>query len=415
MAKPFLLFQAPVATRSGYGEHSRDLLHSLIAMDRYDIRVISTRWGSTPMNALDYAVPSDKKIVDLLLSEQLNRQPDIFIQVTVPNEFNPIGKFNIGITAGIETTNCAPNWLEGINRMDLNIVPSNFSKEIFVKCAYGKVDTKTNRQIGELRLEKPMEVLFEGVDTTQYGKDSQGNPVQGMDEELAKVLDAIPEDYCFLFVGHWLKGDLGEDRKNVGMLVQTFFTIFQNHPKPPALVLKCNAGTFSVMDREEVLHRIRTVREKFDGNIPNVYLLHGDLSTAQMNGLYNHPKVKTHVTFTKGEGFGRPLLEASLSGKPIIATNWSGHLDFLNPTLTTLLPGELKQVHPSAADDFILREAKWFNVSMSHAAVKLNELFVKYDDHLSNARKLMLANKTTYSLDEMKLKFEEILDKYIKI
>ena len=41
----------------------------------------------------------------------------------------------------------------------------------------------------------------------------------------------------------------------------------------------------------------------------------------EMNEMYNHPKVKAHLTFTHGEGFGRPLLEASFSGKPIISTN----------------------------------------------------------------------------------------------
>ena len=51
----------------------------------------------------------------------------------------------------------------------------------------------------------------------------------------------------------------------------------------------------------------------------------------EMNSIYNHSKVKAMVSLTKGEGFGRPLLEFSLSQKPLIVSGWSGHMDFLPP------------------------------------------------------------------------------------
>ncbi len=417
MTKPFVLVSAPVATRSGYGSHARDLVHSLIDMDKYDIKVISTRWGNTPMNALDYQNEKDRKIVDLLVRAQLDRQPDIFIQVTVPNEFQAVGKYNIGITAGIETTAAPSDWIEGVNRMNLIIVPSNHSKEVLVNTKYTKMDANTKHAIGELKVDRPIDILFEGVDTEQYGVDKDGNPVSGFEKTVDELLAQIPEDFCFLFVGHWLPGDLGHDRKNVGMLVKTFYTVFQSHPNPPALVLKTNEVDFSVIDRESILNRIRTIRETFtdQDSLPNVYLIHGDLSASELNTLYTHPKTKCHISFTRGEGFGRPLLEASLSGKPIIAPNWSGHVDFLDDERTILLPGSMERVHKSAANKFILEDSTWFTVHYSQAAMKMNEVFNDYDKFAPKAKDLARINRNMFSLNHMTSLFQEILESRIKL
>ena len=207
--KPTLVFQAPVATRSGYGDHARDLLHSLYKLDKFDIKVISTRWGATPMDALNYDKPFHKWIVDNIIPG-IQEKPDIYIQVTVPNEFQPLGFYNIGITAGIETTHCAIDWIHGCNRMDLIITPSQFSKDVLLKTIYNE----TNQQqqiVKQHQITKPIEVLFEGFDETAFGTDEVAN---------ISELDEIKEDFVFLFVGHWLQGDLGEDRKNVGMMIK---------------------------------------------------------------------------------------------------------------------------------------------------------------------------------------------------
>ena len=167
MNKPLLLFTAPVGTRSGYGAHSRDIVRSLIAMDRFDIKIFPVRWGSTPQNALNDKDPNDKGIVERLLQNpNMERQPDIHIHCVVPNEFMALGKYNIGITAGIETTACPQDWIDGLNRMDLNIVPSNFSKDVLEKCIYDRIDNNTKKVLGSIKSEKPIEVLFEGADTT---------------------------------------------------------------------------------------------------------------------------------------------------------------------------------------------------------------------------------------------------------
>lgn len=410
--KPMLLLTAPVATRSGYGSHSRDIARSLIDMDLFDIRINSMRWGNTPMNALSANDEEDKKIIQRILKEQnTERQPEIHIQISVPNEFSPIAKYNIGITAGIECTTPKAEWVEGMNRMNMNIVPSNFVKETFQKVVFDKYDEKQKQKIGEVRLTKPIEVLFEGVDTKVYGKTKE------FSVDLVEEMKMVENNWNFLFVGHWLQGDFGHDRKDLAMLIQTFLTTFKGKKNAPGLILKTSQATFSVVDRNDMLGKIKAIKAKIHPNatdFPNIYLLHGDLEDEEMNQLYNHPKVKAHITFTHGEGFGRPLLEASLSGKPIIAPAWSGHTDFLNKNQSILLQGVMTKVHKSSLPkDMLVDGAEWFTVNYQNAARHMVHVFNNLRRWKEPARKLAMANSGKFSMNQMTKVFQSMLEKYL--
>ncbi len=245
--------------------------------------------------------------------------------------------------------------------MDVIFTISEHSKNVFENSKFEARGPNGQPQ-GIVQLQKPVEVLHNCIDTAVFGKKAP------TDASITKVLDGITENFCFLFVGHWLRGDLGEDRKNVGFLIKLFFEAFkQVTDKPqPALILKTSSAGFSILDREEILNKINQIKASVqlerNQKLPNVYLLHGELTDTEMNTLYNHSKVKAHISFTKGEGFGRPLLEASISGKPVIASGWSGHLDFLDKNGAVLVGGELKNVHPSAAwENVLIQESSWFN------------------------------------------------------
>jgi glycosyltransferase involved in cell wall biosynthesis len=397
--KPLLLFQAPVSTRSGYGDHARDLVRSLIKLDKYDVRIISTRWGVTPMTAL---TANDEDIIQRIVVG-VDRKPDVYIQVTVPNEFQPMGNYNIGITAGIETTACSVDFIQGCNRMDLIIVPSEFSKEVLVKTTYSETDKNTKQVIKQHGLEKPIEVLFEGYNEEFFGKKPETKFVE---------LDKIKEDFAYLFVGHWLKGDLGHDRKDVGMMIKSFCHAFRGQKNPPALILKTSSAGFSVMDREATMGKLEEVTEEFGKNTPPIYLLHGELSDEEMNAMYHHPKVKAMISFTHGEGFGRPLLEFSLTGKPVVASNWSGHLDFLKSG-AVLLDGELKDIHESAQDQFILAGTKWFYVNYTGAIKTLTDIYKGYDKYKPASQQLGKQNQQNFGLEKMTKLFDTILTNYV--
>ena len=197
------------------------------------------------------------------------------------------------------------------------------------------------------------------------------------------------------------------------MLIKTFLETFKNKKKQPALILKTSGASPSILDREDILTKINEIKKTVNGILPNIYVLHGDLRDEEMNGLYNHPKVKAHLTFTHGEGFGRPLLEASLSEKPVIAPNWSGHIDFLDSD-AVLLPGSLNEVKKeSFPKEMYTNEAKWFTVNYSYASKILMEVFDNYSKYVVKGKKLAIKNQSKFSLDAMTKQFEVILDKYL--
>jgi glycosyltransferase involved in cell wall biosynthesis len=402
MNKPKLLFRGPVKTRSGYGAHSRDLLESLYKMDMFDISIDSCGWGSTPLTALEGNNLFHKWIESNIVNE-FQGLPEVYIQVTVPNEFQRFGKLNIGITAGIETTIAPKEWIDGCNKMDLIITTSNFSKEILSNTVYTEKDSKTNVIVKQHKIEKPIEVLFEGVDTSIY------NDKINDDFKLD-----IKENFAYLFVGHWLKGNLGQDRKDVGMLIKCFVESFKNESDKPALVLKTSSANFSVKERENFRKRIKEIVGDIE-NPPSIYLLFGELTNKEMNDLYNHPKIKSMVSITKGEGFGRPLLEFTMTGKPVIASNWSGHKDFLPIDKSIMIGGKLTEVHESSIDSFIIKGSKWFTANYDEVVSVLKLVINDYDSMLEKSKLLKEENKTNFSLDEMTKKFKSILEPKVKI
>ena len=397
--KPLCVVSCPIDTFSGYGARSRDFVEALIKVkdSEWDIKIMPQRWGECPWNYLSPDDPLKKRYIT-----QLTQQPDVWMQITVPNEFQPVGKFNIGVTAGIETTVFPGEFLEGMNRMNLNLVSSYHSKNVALATNFEKRDKNTNQPIGQIKLEKPCEVLFEGLDLNKYFKKSQ----------KSNILKDIPEEFCFLHTGHWLPGNFGEDRKNTAMLIRSFLETF-NTPsnKKPALILKCHQVNFSLLDRETIIRQINRIRKTISGNLPNIYLLHGELTDDEMNQLNNDPKVKAFLSFTKGEGFGRPLLEGAITGKPVIVSNWSGHTDFIKPEYNCLIGGKLTPVHESAANQFILKESQWFSIDIDIAKKAMKDVYKKYKMYWEKSRKQTQYIKDNWSFDKMAEKLNSFLPK----
>jgi len=414
MNKPLCIVSSPVDTFSGYGARSRDFIKSLIKAkgDEWDIKLLSQRWGSTPFGFLDSEIEEEADLKSRIIGtgNQIPSQPDVWFQITVPNEFQKIGKhLNIGVTAGIETTICDPSWIEGCNRMDLVLASSQHSKTVFENTKFEQKDRNTNQTVSIVELNSPVEVLFEGVDLNKYFKTTP--PKTDLTTELSK----IKEDFAFLFVGHWLQGEFGEDRKNVGYMIKAFLEVFKGKTNPPALIMKTNSATTSIMDRNSMLEKIEQIRKTVKGRLPNIYLLHGDLEDEDINDLYNHSKVKAMVSFTKGEGFGRPLLEFSVVEKPVIASGWSGHMDFLDHELSILVGGELKNIHSSAVvPNMLIAESQWFAPNDGQAGQALKEVFENYKKFIPGAKKQASISKNKFSLNKMTERLSQILEEKTK-
>jgi hypothetical protein len=403
MSKPVFIISCPIDTYSGYGARSRDIVKAIIELDKYDVKVLPQRWGSTPKGFIKNNPEWEFLTPHLLTSPQLPSQPEIWMQITVPNEFQSIGKYNIGCTAGIETTISPAEWTEGCSRMNLILGSSEHTINVLKNSKYEKRDQNTNQSVGFLEWNGDSEVIFEGANTDLY------KPIKSTFD-----LSNVKEDFAYLFVGHWMQGALGEDRKNVGLLIKAFYETFKNKSKKPALILKTSTVGSSYMDRDELIKRIKMIKDTVKStNLPNIYLLHGEFTDVEMNEIYNHSKVKAMVNLTKGEGFGRPLLEFSLTNKPIITTNWSGHTDYLNPEFVTLLPGVMTKVHPTAANNMLLADAEWFNVDYGQAGYYLKDMFENYKGYVENAKRQGFQSRTKFSFDAMKEKLDKVFTERI--
>jgi len=384
-----VVIASPVATQSGYGHHAREIITNIIEQrgSEWDVKLVSLPWGHTPMT---YPISVDLQL--RIIALPLTEQPEVWIQVSVPNEFQPVGKYNIGVTAGTEGDICPEAWIDNLNAMQLIIVPSEFTKSVFENTAKQKNKLITT----------PIEVVPEYFDETIYNNKSITASIPD--------LNSIEESFAFLSVGHWLQGDAGEDRKNISGMLHCFFNTFKDTKNPPALIMKTSGATYSIMDRMDIENRINQFRDMFpNAKLPNVYLVHGELTDEEMNALYNHPKVKAMVSFTKAEGFGRPLLEFSTTSKPIIAPHYSGQADFLKKDFICAIPGQLTPIHASAANEFLIAEAKWFTPDYGQAMAMMKDVQQNYKKWCELAKRQRYFVNSTFTRTAVAKTYETVL------
>ena len=392
------VISCPIFTYSGYGARSRDFVRSLISVrPDWNIEILPQRWGDTRQDYADNN--SDCEIFQSRIISEVGAKPDVWIQITVPNEFQPVGSYSIGVTAGMETNICDSSWIEGCNRMDMVIVSSQHSKSSLTGTSY-----RDNTAGRELKVNVPVEVLFEGFNADVYKSVS------------SHILDSLDSSWNYLCVGSWLPGEFGQDRKNISYTVKAFLETFKDaEGEVPGLILKTSECTSSISDKYRVLDKLYTLRESvsYKKSLPKLYLLHGDMTDSEMNELYSSDKVKAMVSFTKGEGFGRPLLEFARTGKPVICSGWSGPLDFLNPDYSPLVGGKLTKVHSSSVrPGMIIPEASWFTPEDRDVYAALLDVHSRYDYWKDLAEKQAEKIQTEFSLDKMREKLGEILSKY---
>jgi ADP-heptose:LPS heptosyltransferase/glycosyltransferase involved in cell wall biosynthesis len=403
------LLKAPVLTQSGYGVHSRQIFDALASDPLFDVHVESLNWGNC--SHLTENTEQKKKINQciekaLVAKHQNQENYDLFIHITIPNEYERKGKFNVGVTAGVETDRVSHVWIQKCNEMDLNIVPSEHSKKVLQETVIDWENPNT-KQRGSFKLEKPIVVCSEGIDTNLF-KPRQEEELVG----LSKL--ELESDFNFLHVGQWGNGGFGEDRKNIALMLKYFIETFRGR-KDVGLVLKTNMSRNSEADYTAIMARLENLKQAVgvpQNECPPIYLVHANLTNEEMSQLYKHPKIKAFITLTHGEGFGIPVAEAAASGLPILATNWSGHLDILKDGKFLPLEYELKEIPESVVwDPILIKGSRWANVKEDDVKRKMEKIAKSYSKPKEWAQELSLKVVEKFDLQKTNEAFLQVLKK----
>tara|TARA_Y100000114_G_scaffold131960_1_gene130464 strand:- start:87 stop:1340 length:1254 start_codon:yes stop_codon:yes gene_type:complete len=378
-----VLVRGPALTRTGYGEHCRFVLRALRKVEGLDIYLLPVNWGES---AWVWEDSEERDWIDSIVKKtalygQQGGQYNMSIQVTIPNEWQRMAPVNIGVTAGIETTKVAPIWLQKCNEMDKVITISEHSKQGFVNTIYEGV----NKTTGE-----PMVLqCLKDVEIVHY-------PVKKhiLDADSPKLDFDVSTKFNFLTVAQW------GPRKNLHATIEWFVEEFIDNPDV-GLVVKTFIRGGSVIDKEAISSELTKALSKYENRKCKVYLLHGDLSDEEMHALYEHKKINALVSLTHGEGFGLPLFEAAYCGLPVVATDWSGHLDFLyKPTKGkkgkskrkphfARVDYNLQPVAPDAVwNGVVEKDSMWAYPQQGSFKMKLREVYKDYGRFKSQAKTL---------------------------
>ena len=403
-----VVVRGPVLTRSGYGEHVRFLLRALRAMeDKLDIYIIPVGWGTTSW-IIDNG--EERKWIDNIIKKTttvINNKTavfDISIQVSIPNEWEKIAPINIGVTAGIETTKVAPIWVENGNMMDLIIVPSEHSRQVYKNTTYEVTVKETNQVIPDYRCATPIEVI--------------SYPVKHHDD-IDLNLD-LKTDFNFLAIAQW------GPRKNITNCIQWFVEEFID--QEVGLILKTNLSKNSLKDRSNILVMLKNILSKQDykNRKCKIYLLHGDMTDQEIHQLYRNPKIKAFITTAHGEGFGLPVFEAAYEGMPVVAANWSGYVDFLhmpaknkkdkikNKGMFAKVEYSLAPIQKEAVWDGVLqKDSLWCYPDQGSFKIRMREIYKDHGRFKKQAKQLQKYLKTNLSADNQYNLINTLIEKFL--
>ena len=383
--KKKVLIRAPLLTVSGYGEHSRQIFRWAISRKDFDVKVQILNWGNTTwMINPDLEGGLIGEIMSRSLSEEDEGTFDLSVQVQLPDEWDKnIAKVNVGVSAFVETDRCPQRWIECCNDMDSVIVPSEHVKQT---------------------------ILRTGLPKTSIYVVSETFPDVMLNESISPLDISVDTDFNFLIVGQFTGGDSLSDRKNLFFTLKWICEEFAGD-KDVGIILKANQGRGTRIDRKLTHNTVNKILSEVRiGEFPKVHIVHGIMSSDEMASLYHHPTVKCFVSATRGEGFGLPLLESAVSGIPVIATNWSGHLDFLRLGKFIPVNYTLTDIPSSRVDDRIFEKGfKWADPIESDFKKKIKKFRHNSEKPKQWARELSDTLKSRLCQEEINKDYSKVI------
>lgn len=380
--------RGPLLSMSGYGNHTRQIYRWLSEFTDHQLKTQILPWGITPW----YIDPSlENGMIGKIMMESISIDDakgfDASFQVQLPNEWDPnLARFNVGVTAAVETDICNPHWIQCCNTMNLIVVPSQHTKNTLEKSG---------------TLTVPIAVVPESFPDSLSQKDIKPFELP------------VKTDFNFLLFGQITGANAFSDRKNTFFALKWLSEAFSNDPSV-GVILKTNHGRNTAIDRHHVKNMLTKVIRELNLNVP-VYLLHGSMDDDEIAGLYKNEKVKALVAPTRGEGYGLPLLEAAASGLPVMATNWSGHKDFLNNGKWVKFDYSLKDVFKQKIDNQIFVEgSKWAEVDEADFKKKVKKFRDQSTKPVEWANELALKLQDSHSFKSIAEHWGSLMSEYLR-
>lgn len=386
-----VLLRAPLLTNSGYGVHSRQVFEWLHGREDVDLTVECLQWGRTAW-ILDSK--SENGIIEKIMncSKPVEKGSyDISYQVQLPDEWDTtLAKKNVGVTALVETDKCSTEWVDKCNKMDTIIVPSTFTKNVLKRSGV---------------LMKPVFVVPEWFNSVLNNKSTVGKVLN--DKRFSK----LSNKFNILAIGTLTSQDTIDDRKNLGNTIKWLCEEFKND-QDVGIVLKTNLGKGTTIDRslckkyvEEMISRYRK------GSFPKIHFLHGNMKKEEVAALFNHNNVKMYVSATRGEGYGLPLIEAAATGLPIVATGWSGHLEFLDKELFGAVDYELVEISTNKIDDRVFKEGfRWADPDEDSFKQQCRNTYENYSQAKEKAKTLKKNILINFNSTCIKKQYDKIFE-----
>lgn len=365
-----LVLQAPLFSASGYGSYARDVFRSMLLCTPYRIVGVNTMWGhsSEPI----WGDSDFSKALQIACKSRPDKGEKgvIFMQLALSRDFTPYsGCVNIGVTLGLESDSVPEQWIEGANLMDALIVNTTFTKEQYER--------------GGLTI--PCYVVGEGVDINIFHPVGTRPQLCGLDMDTS---------FNFITGGQWW-GNAPDaiDRKAVGETIKIFCDAFRGS-KEVGLIVKSHTYNNSTADEFLTAKKINLL--KGHQEFPRVYLVHGRMTDAELALLYNDNRVKAFVSPTHGEGWGRMLAEAVACDLPLIVGGWGGHMDFIDPSLASVLTYEMGLV-PESVYSLYDPTMKWAYADPVEVKRFMLRCYKKYDGAVKRAVHLGAAFRVRFS------------------